>query len=888
MRLLFALVCLAAVACAQSPAPVITSATPATIDAGGPAFTLTVTASAFGARPVVNWSGTPLVTTYVNDTTLSAAVPAGLISICGKYSVTVTNTLYNTVSDAVTVIVNPVLQSIRPNSLPAGSSGTTVTATGLGFSSNVYLTLIASGTRANLTTTYFGSTTTLTAFVPTSALDGTYPVSLFVIDPTTGAVSQTLPITLSFASVSVIGPNTIYAGITSLDPGKASLTLGVGGANFVSGAQVLWNGTPLATRFVASNVLYGTVPADLVHDASADGKSSRLVGISVKNPGAAPSNSVNLVILPDPYGTVITTLSPTSAVAGGPAVTLTVTGERFVQGSTVQWVRTPLATVFVSATQLTATIPVSLVATAGSAPITVSTPGIADSNSVFFPIIEVAPTIAVNGISPASAIAGGPAFTLTVNGDGFILASQITGLAGATTTYVSLNQLTAAVPASAIATVGSYPIQVVNPGPIVSPQGTTFIVKAPTPAIASLNPATVAPGGPDFTLTVNGSNFLSTSTVNWNGAALPTTYVSASQLTAPVSAALIATAGSAKITVVNDGPVTSNQLSLFISSTPAPSLASLSPSWAVPGAAAFTLTAAGAGFTANSTVQWNGGPLVTKFVSASQLTAGVPAALIATKGTAIITVMGDGGPSNALTFNIAVPTPATTSAGIVNAASSLPAIAPGTLIAVYGSNLAAAIAQASATPLPLTLGGTSVSINGASVPLLFVSPGQVNAQIPYETKVGTAKLIVQSNGVPSPSVNFEVAATGPGVFTQPQSNHVLALNLADGTLNSSQTPARPGQYVTAYLTGQGLVDQKVTTGDVAPSVPPFPLPLAPVVVKIGGQVATVPFAGLAPGFIGLLQMNVQIPDVPSGELAFDVSVGGVAAASTVISIAPRQ
>ena len=288
-------------------------------------------------------------------------------------------------------------------------------------------------------------------------------------------------------------------------------------------------------------------------------------------------------------------------------------------------------------------------------------------------------------------------------------------------------------------------------------------------------------------------------------------------------------------------------------------------------------------------MQWNGAPLTTTFVSASQLTAAVPAALIAAAGTASVTVTGDGGTSNALAFTItAQVVPATTSAGIVNDASFLPAIAPGALIAIFGSNLAAATAQFSTTPLPTSLGNTSVSINGTNVPLLYVSPTQVNAQVPYETKVGTAQLIVQSNGVPSPAVNFQVAATGPGVFTTQQNNHVLALNLADGSLNASQTPAQPGQYVTAYLTGQGLVNPAVTTGDVAPASP-FSLPVAAVQVKIGGVVANVQFAGLAPGFVdGLLQMNIQIPDVPAGELPFDVSVGGVAAATTTISIAAKQ
>jgi uncharacterized protein (TIGR03437 family) len=481
-------------------------------------------------------------------------------------------------------------------------------------------------------------------------------------------------------------------------------------------------------------------------------------------------------------------------VAGGPAFTLTLTGERFAQASTVLWGRTPLNTTFVSSTQLTASVPAELIATELIASISVSTPGA--SNAVSFPIVAATPT--VSSISPTSAVAGGPAFTLTVNGTGFITASKVTGLAGSTTTYVSANQLTVNVPASAIANVGSNPIQVVNPGPVISNEAPIFAVKAPNPAITTLSPPSASVGGPDFTLTVNGSNFLS-----------------------------------------------------------------------------------------NVTAAWNGAPLVTTFVNAGQLTARVPASLIAAAGTAHVTVTGNGATSNALDFTIALPGPTTTSAGILNAASSLPAIAPGTLIAIFGSNLATTTAQFSAAPLPLSLATTSVSINGTAAPLLYVSPGQVNAQVPYETKVGTAKLVVTSNGVPGPAVNFEVAATAPGVFTPPQSTHVLALNLADGTLNASQTPARPGQYVTAYLTGQGLVDPPVTTGDVAPASP-LSMPVALVQIKIAGTLATIQFAGMAPGFVGLMQMNVLIPDVPSGEQSFDVSIGGVAAATTTISIGPKQ
>src|SRR5207342_2296331 len=121
------------------------------------------------------------------------------------------------------------------NVLPAGSGGVSVTAIGLGFSSNVSLTLVASGSQTSISTAY-GGPTVLSAFVPASALNGIYPVSLFVVDPTSGAESQKLPITLTFASVSAIFPTNISAGIIAcVLPSPSCFTLQVLGSNFVPG-----------------------------------------------------------------------------------------------------------------------------------------------------------------------------------------------------------------------------------------------------------------------------------------------------------------------------------------------------------------------------------------------------------------------------------------------------------------------------------------------------------------------------------------------------------------------------------------------------------------------------------------------------------------------------
>ena len=196
-------------------------------------------------------------------------------------------------------------------------------------------------------------------------------------------------------------------------------------------------------------------------------------------------------------------------------------------------------------------------------------------------------------------------------------------------------------------------------------------------------------------------------------------------------------------------------------------------------------------------------------------------------------------------------------------------------------------AQFSTTPLPLSLGGTSVSINGSSGPLLYVSPGQVNAQVPYETKVGTAKLIVTSNGVPSP--RGELRGGGHRSWR------------LHPTAKQSRPGAEPGRWNPQCFGDSGAprtvrdrVSHRSGTGqsrrdhwrrDAVES--PFPGARCPRSGQDRRQIADLPFAGLAPGFNGLLQMNVLIPDVPPGELSFDVSVGGVAAAPTVISIAPK-
>jgi uncharacterized protein (TIGR03437 family) len=491
-----------------------------------------------------------------------------------------------------------------------------------------------------------------------------------------------------------------------------------------------------------------------------------------------------------------------------------------------------------------------------------------------------APPLIVSA-SPNQVDAGGAAFNVTVSGAGFV-AGSIVKWAGASlaTTFQNAGQLTAPAPAGLIVSSGAYSLTVVNPDGTVS--NSVGIVVQPVLIAISPNSAAVGASG---AMTAVGAGFVSTDVLaisqSNTRSNLSTTYVNATTLTAVIPPGMLALAVQATIFVSDPaGDVSSRGLPFTVGQPPA--ITSLSPGSVILGGPGFTLAVGGSGFLAGAVVQWNGGPLPTTFVSDTQLTASVPAALIAAQGSVGIAVTVPGGISNTLALNVRLPSPVTGAQGVVNAASGLPSIAPGSLISIYGVDLAAGSGAAGSIPLPTSLDGTSVTINGVLAPLLFTSPTQINAQAPFETPVGNATLIAVVAGQKSPAVTFTVTATGPGVLLQPQSNHAVAQN-SDWSVNSPQNAAAPGQSIVVYLTGQGLVDNPVATG-AAPPASPLSAPLADAQVKIGGSAAQIQFLGLAPGLVGVSQMNLLIPVVGPGEQPLEVSIGGVAANTSTLSI----
>ena len=253
---------------------------------------------------------------------------------------------------------------------------------------------------------------------------------------------------------------------------------------------------------------------------------------------------------------LLTSMSPATRMAGGGAFTLTVTGANFVSGDIVKWNGMPRATAFVSATTLTASIVATDVANPATYPVRVATASGVNTGILPFTVTPLVVVPVITSISPATAGAGGPAFTLTVNGSNFIAGSVVkwNGVMR-TTAFVSATQLTAVILATDIAAVGSYPVTVTNANGTSAP--VAFTVTAP-PALSSIWPSYAVTGGPAFPLVVYGANFQAGDVVKWNGLVRATTFVSSTKLTALIVQSDIGGAAAYPVTVMHANGATSN------------------------------------------------------------------------------------------------------------------------------------------------------------------------------------------------------------------------------------------------------------------------------------------------------------------------------------------
>jgi hypothetical protein len=444
------------------------------------------------------------------------------------------------------------------------------------------------------------------------------------------------------------------------------------------------------------------------------------------------------------------------------------------------------------------------------------------------------PTPAITGLFPSSVTAGSQSFTVFIAGNGFIAGSTGTstafwnGSARSATVNIATGQMAMTVLASDIASPGTSLVTVSNPLPgggitINAAPFTVFPTQTNTPLIASLSPATASPNGAAFTLTVNGSNFVSGnanipnptmppqppfsgSIVAWNGGPRTTTFVSSTQLTAQINAADLVGAscnGVSVFTYTGGGnEIFSPAVSFIASSANAPAICSLSPASVVAGASDFTITVSGASFAANSTVRWNNSARTTTFVSANTVQAQIKATDVANAGVEPVTVVNSGGGSSpALNFSI-LPTPPVT-----------PAI----------TSVTPANATAGGAGFTLTVTGTNfipdsvVDWNGAARTTTYKSATSLQAQI-LTTDLATAGTIeitvlnTASNGGAAFSAPFPFTIN-PAAGAALKFPQVISVSVAGGPADGpSEAPAisSGGRYVAFYSQAKNLITPAVS------------------------------------------------------------------------------
>jgi len=699
------------------PAPTITNLSPSTAWAYGNAFTLTLSGTNFTSTSIVSFGAIQLASTTVNATKITATVPAALIANVGVASVTVTNVTGTSPAASFTIIQPPpTLASLNPTSTVAGGADLLLTINGTNFDA----TSVASFASTALATTVL-STTQLTAVIPAAltANFGTGSVTVTTDGGTTSGATFTI----------IPQPPTL----TSLNPaiaiaGNPAFTLTITGTNFVPTATALWNTTTLVTTYLSSTQITAAVPANLFTAIGTAGITVNTSG------GVTPVSTITI----NPPAPTINNLKPSYVIAGGSDLPLTLNGANFTSTSTISFGGTQLTATFVSAAQMTTTVPAALTANVGAVTLT-ATNVTGTSTPANFNINPPPP--AISSLSPSFTAAGGAAFTLAITGVNFTATTTSSwGTTALATTYVSPTQLTVAVPASLIATTGTPSITVTNVSG-TSP-GATFTINPPPPTITSLSLTNIVAGSAAFTLTVNGTNFASTSTLNWNGSALPFTYKSATQLSVPISAALIASTGTAAINVTNISG-TSPAVTFTISQPP-PTISSLSPTSTVAGGASLLLTINGTNFDSTSVAYLGSTALATTIVSTIQLTATIPAALTANYGSSSITVGTDGGVSTGLTFTILPqpPTIASLSPALIVSGSAA------FTLTVTGSNFTTT---------------SKVLWNSSALTTDYVSATQVTAYVPASliTAVGTPAVTISTAGGVSPAATFNINPPAP-------------------------------------------------------------------------------------------------------------------------------
>ena len=477
-----------------NPAPVIESLSPSTVPAGSPGFTLLVDGSSFVPSSVVSWNGSPRPTTFVTPAQLQAAITAADVAGAGAAPVTVVSPgPGGGTSPAATFTIGAptTLAVSATTSTPGGSVTATVSNGNGGSLAWLALASVSAPHTSYLQHVYIGAgvtTRTWTVSMPTTP--GAYEFRYYP------GAAYTPTVTSPTVTVQA-GPSPVPV-VTSLSPaaigaGSGALTLTVRGSGFAAASTVRWNGANRPTTFVSPSELRASIAA-----ADVMSQGTAAVAVFTPAPGGGTSASLTMTIAPPPVLTV-----SAASVSAGANVTATLTNGAGGSGDWLAFAPVGAASssytqfTYVGAGVTTRTWTVTAPQTAGayefrlflnngfsrvatSPPVTVT--------------VDPSPVPSIGSLNPVRVNAGSGAFTLTVNGAGFVPASAIrwNGVARPTT-YVSSSQLRAAIAAADVAAPGPAQVTVFSPAPGGGTSPALTFTVAPPPTL-TVNATTVAPG----------------------------------------------------------------------------------------------------------------------------------------------------------------------------------------------------------------------------------------------------------------------------------------------------------------------------------------------------------------------------------------------------------
>ncbi len=222
---------------------------------------------------------------------------------------------------------------------------------------------------------------------------------------------------------------------------------------------------------------------------------------------------------------------------------------------------------------------------------------------------------------------------------------------------------------------------------------------------------------------------------------------------------------------------------------------------------------------------------------------------------------------------------------VLSAADDAAPVAPGGLVTVWGTQLSPVNIASNEVPVPAALADSCLTVNGALAPMLFASPRQINAQLPFEVE-GHATMVLHTPGGTSNDLNFNILSTAPSVFRSgvagPQSGIPTVVRAKNNQLVTAANPIHRGEAIVIWATGLGRTDPPLATGMAGPAHP-LPAALVRPEVSLGGLSLPLYYAGAAPGLVGVYQINALVPGwAPTGmQVPLIITQGSVSTRLTV-------